>query len=158
MRIIAYAADAAVHCPECTERQYGPDNFVWPAYRVDSEGNEVFPISSVDECHSTNCDTCGEILEGMERRAEFEQSRWRALDDLELNLALAEGEELPRVDALRRTLLYFDNFVNVICAQCANLAADAEYGTYDFFPETVEPMHCGESERCSHCDALIVGA
>lgn len=55
--IIAYAYDAALHCPECT-----PDNLKRED-AVDSEGNPVHPIFGSDELNSEDtCDDCGNLL------------------------------------------------------------------------------------------------
>ena len=61
--VIAYAYDAAIHCPDCAaERFNGHEDDLGI---VDNEGNEVTPVfGSVEAPDGMYCDTClVEILE-----------------------------------------------------------------------------------------------
>lgn len=67
--IMAYAYDAALHCPECTLKHFSTD--LHPITEsdldglLDSEDNEVTPVfvSNADEFSSTDCcDDCGLVF------------------------------------------------------------------------------------------------
>ncbi|CAB1129416.1 conserved protein of unknown function [Candidatus Hydrogenisulfobacillus filiaventi] len=56
---VAFAADAALYCPECAERLYGPDR----SGRLDREGNEVWPMFGAEALDApAHCDACGRFL------------------------------------------------------------------------------------------------
>lgn len=60
--IIAYAYEAALHCPDCAYERFG-ENL---ENAIDNEGNEVTPIFSWNELHidgPDSCDDCFEIFD-----------------------------------------------------------------------------------------------
>jgi len=59
MKIVAYAYEAAIHCPRCTLRRFHVDSEDALVGVLDREGNEVWPVFSIDENASGHCDTCG---------------------------------------------------------------------------------------------------
>ena len=75
MQITAYTYDAAMHCPECTLRQFTigrlalahpcpNDEHGVPYALLDREGNEVRPVfitDEIDPCET--CDDCGRAIE-----------------------------------------------------------------------------------------------
>src|SRR5438874_13380413 len=68
MRIVGYTYDAAIHCPDCTIKQFGDQQFLKdgsdpPVY--DSEGNEVHVLFDTDEAGDTpdHCDDCGAFID-----------------------------------------------------------------------------------------------
>lgn len=84
MRVIAYAYDADIHCPECARERFpanttlirprsngkelydtGPDDENGVGYdALDREGNAVHPVFSTDELHYTHCGDCRQPLRG----------------------------------------------------------------------------------------------
>jgi len=70
--VLAYAYDAAEHCPSCARARFGTNErgFV-PEDATDSEGNHVHPLFAYDEWYDTyylefqtlTCDTCGDELD-----------------------------------------------------------------------------------------------
>lgn len=61
MHTIAYSYNAACHCTDCAQSKFDED-LEWA---VDSEGNEVWPISNIcTEFDDTGlwCDTCKECI------------------------------------------------------------------------------------------------
>lgn len=78
MQITAYTYDAAMHCPECTLRQFTIGRLALahpcpndehgvpydPYDLLDREGNEVRPVfitDEIDPCET--CDDCGRAIE-----------------------------------------------------------------------------------------------
>ena len=59
MNIVAYVYEAAIHCPRCTLRRFHVDSEDALVGVLDREGNEVWPVFSIDENASGHCDTCG---------------------------------------------------------------------------------------------------
>src|ERR1017187_4774100 len=62
---IGYTYDAGLHCPDCTEKQFGG----WKAGNrwiegVDNEGNEITPMYSWDNSPPEGyyCGDCGEVI------------------------------------------------------------------------------------------------
>lgn len=61
MRIIAYAYQAAIHCPECTANKF-PD-LDTNEFLTDCEGNGVKPLLRIEmEGIDEYCDTCLEEI------------------------------------------------------------------------------------------------
>jgi hypothetical protein len=83
MRVIGFTADAAVYCPECAVKRYGPDR----KERRDNEGNLVRPVFADDEWDSPqHCAVCGQFirvrltrdgLEYVREREPFVPEEWR---------------------------------------------------------------------------------
>ena len=67
MKVVGYTYDADIHCPDCSEKVFGlklthPELVGDP---IDSEGNEVHPIFSIDEAGDTpdHCGDCGAFID-----------------------------------------------------------------------------------------------
>lgn len=68
---IAYAYDAAYHCPACAIARFGSEpGKRWPREdATDSEGNPVGALapwdewSNFEECEALACDTCGGVID-----------------------------------------------------------------------------------------------
>lgn len=73
MRIVAYAYQADVHCPDCASNdaacgiitrwpplQMGTDEHGLAFDLIDKEGNPIHPIFSTDEVSSNYCGDCGQ--------------------------------------------------------------------------------------------------
>lgn len=63
--IVAYAYEAAMHCPSCAEQRFGAEALTNPATR-DSEGNPITPLFAGNVEKAETCDDHHGVIFGTE--------------------------------------------------------------------------------------------